>query len=450
VFVLPTQSLGETHGERVLFQDGKQGQGDFRSLGTVTEWRESVGRLCAGNSRPMLAIGLAFAAPLLHLINEEPGGVHVRGDSSCGKSTALWAAASVYGAPQGDHSFRKEWRATSNGLEALAVSRNDALLVLDEMGQVEGSEAGNIAYMLANGQPKARAGDWKKVPTWRLLFLSSGEISLADHMATAGKKIKAGQETRLADIQADAGAGLGVFDQLNGCANGEALSVAIREAANRYHGAVGLAFIEHATRERDNLPAKLRTVIEAFTKENVPSEASGQVRRVAKRFGLIAAALELAGEWGLTGWQPGLGTWAAQVCFADWLTQRGGAGNQEESAILKQVRAFFEIHGESRFSNWRELPTENGGTVQLDSPHPTINRVGFKRRNGEGFTYYVFPEAFKTEICAGLDANKAAQLLKEKGWIIPDKQGKTTQGGIRLPGISKQCRCYVFTLKMWE
>ncbi|WP_051331453.1 DUF927 domain-containing protein [Methylocaldum szegediense] len=452
VYVLPTQTLGERQGERVLYQNGASGPGDFRQRGSVAEWRESVAKLSAGNSRLMTAIGFAFAAPLLQFVpGEESGGAHFRGDSSCGKSTLLWAAASVYGQPSGDDSFRKEWRATGNGLEGLATSRNDSLLILDEMGQVDGREAGNIAYMLANGQPKLRMADntgLRKAPSWRLLFLSSGEISLADHMAAAGKTIKAGQENRLADIPAAPFTGFGVFDRLNGYPSGAELSVAIREAAAKYHGAVGIAFIERVAEIQETLPDRLKTAIARFVADVVPRGASGQVDRVAKRFGLVAAAIELAGEFGLTGWDPGEGTWAVKACFADWLHQRGGAGDHEVTAILSQVRAFFEANGESRFSDW-EAAERVANSVE-DERRVVANRVGFRRRSQtEGYTYYVLPEAFKREVCAGLNPDRAAQVLKEHGWLEPDKQGKSSQNQ-RLPGFGRQTRCYVFTPKMWE
>lgn len=450
VYVLPVQSIGENDGERVLFQNGAAKMGDFRQKGTVKEWRDTVAALCAFNSRPMLGIGFAFAAPLIELAGEESGGAHFRGDSSCGKSTLLHAAASVYGPPAGDHPFRKEWRATGNGLEALAASRNDSLLILDEMGQVDGKEAGVIAYMLANGQPKSRMMDntgLRKSSTWKLFFLSTGEISLADHMAAAGKKIKAGQEARLADIPADAGAGHGVFDQLNGHRDGAALSIAIREASARHYGAVGLAFIEEVAKRQDSLPAYLKVFADKFIGEVLPANASGQVHRVAKRFALVAAALELAGEWGLTGWQENMGTFAVKACFTDWLSHRGGVGDHEERAILSQVKAFFEAHSESRFSDWhhaeKEDTTENTGRA-------TANRVGFKRRSrGEGFVYYVLPEAFRNEICAGLDANKAAQLMANNGWIEVESGSGRPDKKTRLPGFGNATRCYVFTPEMW-
>jgi hypothetical protein len=49
---------------------------------------------------------------------------------------------------------------------------------------------------------------------WRLLFLSAGEESLATLIARTGRKANAGQEVRLADFDADAGAGLGAFETL--------------------------------------------------------------------------------------------------------------------------------------------------------------------------------------------------------------------------------------------
>jgi hypothetical protein len=39
---------------------------------------------------------------------------------------------------------------------------------------------------------------------WTLLIVSAGEITLADHVQTAGKRTKGGVEARLANIDSDA------------------------------------------------------------------------------------------------------------------------------------------------------------------------------------------------------------------------------------------------------
>lgn len=66
--------------------------------------------------------------------------------------------------------------------------------------------ASPVAYMLANGAGKVRSdknGCARKRLSWRLLFLSTGEISLAAHIEQSGKRARAGQEARILDIPAD-------------------------------------------------------------------------------------------------------------------------------------------------------------------------------------------------------------------------------------------------------
>ena len=98
----------------------------------------------------LFAVSLAFAAPLLAPLAVENGGFHIFGPSSCGKSTALRVAASVYGGPD----YITTWRATDNGLEGTAAAHNDTLLIMDEMGQVSPNIVGDVVYMLANGEGK--------------------------------------------------------------------------------------------------------------------------------------------------------------------------------------------------------------------------------------------------------------------------------------------------------
>ena len=182
----------------------------------MASWpRRSVAAPAAGNSRLVFALCCAFAGPLLRLAGMESGGIHLRGNSSQGKTTALKVAASVWGRP----SYMQRWRTTDNALEATAVQHCDGLLILDEFGQLDPRVAGECAYMLANDQEKGRAtrsGLTRKRRTWRLLFLSSGEVSLADHMAEAGKRTRAGMEVRMLDVPLDAGAGMGGIEALHG------------------------------------------------------------------------------------------------------------------------------------------------------------------------------------------------------------------------------------------
>src|SRR5262249_48564482 len=162
----------------------------------------------------------AFAAPLLTLLGLEGGGVHYRGPSSEGKTTAALMAASVWGEPERVES----WRATANGLEGVASGHNDNLLVLDELKQIDPHQAASVAYMLANGSGKRRGrphGGTRPRLTWKVLFLSTGEISLAQHVEAVGLRVHAGQEVRLIDLPADAGQGFGIFERFYGHTSGQ-------------------------------------------------------------------------------------------------------------------------------------------------------------------------------------------------------------------------------------
>ncbi|NBC49376.1 MAG: DUF927 domain-containing protein [Gammaproteobacteria bacterium] len=408
------------------------------------------GRLVAfvdpdGNPRQ---VWIAFAAPLLHLVGAESGGFHQRGAStdasSSGKTTIQRAAASICGPPD----YLQRWRATDNSLEALAELHNDAALLLDELKQIDPKAAGEVAYMLANGSGKARAnrnGDGRPVKRWRLLFLSSGEIGLADHMATANKRARAGQEVRMAEIPADAGAGFGCFEHLHDEPDGAAFALRLSDAAATYHGAPFAAYIEQLIEHRAELPRIIREDRDLFVSDALSGirEPSGQVRRVAARFGLVAVGGELATAGNLTGWPEGHAHEAALTCFQAWLDARGGAIPAEERELIAQVRHWFEQH--SNRLRWKNRA--------LDDHAPEVPRqAGFKDDPADaagGLLFYVYRETFRREVVEGHNPTDAARLLVRRGILEPDSEGKTTQK-IRLPGFSNPQRVYVFRSDLGE
>ncbi|RQV69420.1 DUF927 domain-containing protein [Burkholderia cenocepacia] len=433
-FVFPDQTIGAAS-ERVIFQ-AESIMRTYSQSGTLDDWKAGVARFCVGNSRLLLSVSAAFASMMLEYSGQESGGLNIVGESSSGKTTALRAACSVFGGKE----YMQRWRATANGLEGLASLHNDTLLVLDELAQVDAREAGEIAYMLANGSGKARAGRTgtaRARQTWKLLFLSAGEIGLSQHLQSVGKKTKAGQEVRLVEIPADAGAGFGLFEHLHGVAGGAELSTVINEAAVNHYGTAAVAFLEALCRDRDEIGIWLKEEIRRFVDGNLPSDSSGQAHRVCQRFALIGLAGEYATAAGITGWNEGDALGAAADCFAVWLDGRGGAGNQEKDSILSHVKAFFEAHEESRFSDLNDI-----------SDRPTINRAGFRRVTESGTEYFVLPEIFKREICSGFEPKAAARALVDAGWIRPAPDGKF-QRSERLPGKGT-IRVYVFTPALWE
>ncbi len=310
---------------------------------------------------------------------------------------------------------------------------NDLLLPLDEMGEINPKDAGEVAYMLGNGVGKARAdktGGARDKAKFRCLFLSTGEISLAQHMLEDGKKAKAGQETRIADIPADLGP-FGVFESLHEFSDGATFANAIMEASRECHGSAGHIYIGRLSDDFEFVRNAVDATIDVFVDEHVPKGSSGQVKRVGRRFGLVAAGGELATSFGITGWKRCTASEAVAKCFGDWLEHRGNDQDLEEKKILSQVQLFFEMHGESRFSPWN---------AEFDGK--TYNRAGFKKNEGNKTEYFVLEEVFKNEISQGYDWRQAAKILVKKGYIKASSDGKSTRSE-NLPGLGK-VRCYRF------
>ncbi|MFZ4964796.1 DUF927 domain-containing protein [Pseudomonas sp. Mn2068] len=444
-FLLPDRQIGQ-HSEHLHFYDAGAQLPPINEEGTLEQWQSQIGRLCIGNHRLAFVVSTAFAGPLLSLLGHESGGFHFYGDSSGGKTTHLQVAASVYGGPR----LVRSWRSTDNALESIAAAHSDGLLILDEIGMCDPRIIGETVYMLGNGTGKARANDRgqasRSVQEWRLLFLSTGEKTLAQHMAEANKELKAGMEVRMLAVPANASKGLGMFDTLCGFEDAAALSDALKLRVSKFYGAPLIAFLEAlcSPGKLGGLVSILRGTVEQFITQNLPASASGQAQRAALRFALVGAAGELATGLGVTGWPDGVALTAARVCLHAWLAERGGAGNMEGEAIMARLRQVIERFGESRFTRWESI------AAKIDEHGPrTIDRLGFRKTMEHGMgdtmhttiTYYVLPEAWRSEVFRGMNITAVNRELIERGVLQSGKDGKASCT-VRLPGMGMQ-RCYV-------
>jgi uncharacterized protein (DUF927 family) len=444
-FLLPERQIG-SHDEHLHFYEAGAQLPPISESGTLEQWQEQIGALCIGNHRLAFVVSVAFAGPLLNMLGHESGGFHLYGDSSGGKTTHLQVAASIYGGPR----VVRSWRSTDNALESIAAAHSDGLLVLDEIGMCDPRIIGETVYMLGNGTGKARANDrgqaGRQVQEWRLLFLSTGEKTLAQHMAEANKELKAGMEVRMLAVPADASKGLGMFDVLSGFDDAAALSDALKARVAKYYGTPLTAFLAALCEpgKMHGWSTILRRTLEGFVAKALPASASGQAHRAAARFGLAAAAGELATALGITGWPDGTATTAARVCLSAWLNERGGAGNLEGDAILARLRQIIERFGESRFTRWETA------AAKIDEHGPrTIDRLGFRKTLEHGMgdtmhtthTYYVLPEAWRSEIFRGMNINAVNKELLHRGVLEPGSDGKASSL-VRLPGLGPQ-RCYI-------
>jgi len=448
VFLLPDITYGEA-GEAVVLQGAHREPSLFGVAGALAEWRDGIGLWCGSNSRLIFAASCGFAGPLLSLLNQSGAGFNFRGKSKIGKSTLLRVAASVCGgtARDGAGGYMRNWHASISGIEAVAANSNDCLLVLDELGQLDPKEAGEMAYLLANGAGKIRAHrsmTAQPVARWQLLFLSSGEAGIEERIAEGGKRMKAGQEGRLIDIPADAGAGLGVFEELHGADGFNDFAGRLWTATTRLHGTPLRALVAklvHDMRDGsapylDRLRERCNSIL-ADLLATSPA-AGGQVRSIAARFAMVGLAGELATEGVITPWNPGEAVAAARTCLQAYLAERGTLGAREDAQAATQLRAFLSRHGEARLVPWSDSqaiahgvsPGEPAPDMPPDPMMPaerfrTQQRAGWrrwvKRKDGTmAWRFYLTSEGM-AEAMAGLAPREATKTLAELGLIIPHK-----------------------------
>jgi putative DNA primase/helicase len=411
------------------------------TCGTLADWQDQVARYAVKNYRIGLFLAAAFTGPLLEITAEPSGGLHLHGGSQSGKTTALRVAGSVWGQAT-TKGVIKTWRATANGLEGVAAKATDGLLLLDEIGQANADEVGDIIYQLGNDAGKARAardGSARASMTWRLSYLSTGEKTVATKMGERGNTVHAGQDVRLVNIPSDAGAGMGVYHDLHGFADGAALSTHLCRATEiTAYGTAARAFLDRLAQDRatdpDGLVALIAKRRQAFLDKVLPAGADGQVISVARRFSLIAAAGELATTYGVLNWPENEAFNAAGMGFKAWLTARGGTGAAEDRQAILTVRRFLEQHEESRFRLLLPNTDRQTSEDEIRGGREIVNRVGFRREVPGGWEFLIFPESWKEDVCKGLDPARAAAALHQAGFL--DKgDGKNWAKKQRVPGV---------------
>lgn len=409
-YALPDCVIGP-QSARVTFQSEAKGVDEYTQRGTLEGWQQSVAAAAVGNPMLMLSLCTAFAGPVLALVGAESGGLHLIGDSSTGKTTALQAAASVWG---GD-GFRRSWRTTANGLEGAAALFNDSLLALDEISECDPRDVGEVVYMLGNGRGKQRAsrlGVARAVHRWRSSILSTGERSIATSMLDAGQRVKAGQAVRLLDIPVQRR--FGAWDTLQQHGSGPAFSDALKRAAMLQYGTAGRAFLEKLTRDSAVHTDQLESIKNQLMQDAAGGD--GQPARAASRLAVLALAGELATRYGITHWPEGAATVAAIEGFKAWKAARGEvSGNAEQEQIIQAVLAFIERHGDSRFSDALGSYDERGQAMVRD-------RAGWWQSTADGMSYLFTTDGLR-EALKGFDFARALESLRSAQLLVAPATG---------------------------
>ncbi|MBI6549944.1 DUF927 domain-containing protein [Xenorhabdus lircayensis] len=432
LFVLPESTIGSST-SKVMYQLSgrkKSESSQLAQLGTLEDWQKHISAKCAGNTRLVFSLCVAFAAPLLNILGVDGGVFSLKGASTKGKSTAQHVAASVWGSGATTGGYSHSCNTTLVGIEVLATAHNDLPLILDELKSVNPKLVGQVAYMLALGQGKARGTkDVTLCETlqWRTLVLASSEDPFENYLKASGESVAAGQQARFVDIPAIVSDENGVFDSLHGVRTAKEFADSLNTLTTKYYGCAGIAWLEKLTASsRSELVDRLRELITQFKAKFRPEEAESQLDRVLERFALCAAAGELATEWGITGWGTEESLCCVGECFNAYVNERGTTGDLEAVNGKEKLCSYLSTYGESRFRS----SSNSGGNMPIFDGYITsltgesIDLADFSNEAIQednrplSSVYWVTPEALKERALEGCNFDITIADLHKKGVLV--------------------------------
>jgi putative DNA primase/helicase len=149
-----------------------------------------------------------------------------------------------------------------------------------------------------------------------------------------------------------------------------------------------------------------------------------------------AAAGELAGEWGITGWKTREASAAVGRCFKYWLEARGTVGSFDEKQALDHFRDYMLKFGPSQLQRH-----QNGAAINPDD-RPLNKRIGFVNEPlFDAAKEYQFLEAIPPDVCGPFSEGTIIRALDNANALL--KEGQRLKVKRKLPGFNAKVRCYV-------
>ena len=193
-----------------------------------------------------------FGTILMPLTGLYSLGIHLFGDTGGGKTTAMYTGTSIFGDPFKLTGTKAD---TPNSRMNVAEVMHNMLLNTDEMTNILGRHASDYAYQLSEGKQKNRmagGGNYERVrgKPWRLIAVSSGNVSMYAQMAMAKGNTKAEMQ-RLLELRVDE-MNLVEVDLLTGAK----LFADIQDNYGHY----GVEFVQYVIQNKDTIRADYESI----------------------------------------------------------------------------------------------------------------------------------------------------------------------------------------------
>ena len=195
-FIFPDRIIGDTSGEAILYVDGTIDRTAFNKAGTLEGWVDAVRELSDFPDAVVarFLIYAAFAGLVLEPLGRRPFIIHLHGDTSTSKTTALRLVASIFGQPVEGKGMIK-WHNTPTFVARYMEKLKNVPLVIDESSAETRNIFSEMIYMMEGGTSKGKAikGDpfgIAPIRTFRCAVFSSGEPPVLKEEFLSGAQIR--------------------------------------------------------------------------------------------------------------------------------------------------------------------------------------------------------------------------------------------------------------------
>nr|WP_243187032.1 DUF927 domain-containing protein [Clostridium muellerianum] len=162
------------------------GRLNIKPKGSSKAWLNMINKEVVGRPSLELALAIGFSAPIVGFIANELGIesplIHLYGDSSKGKTTALMLAVSAFGSPSiNETGLITTWNTTTNAMHGSLGGNTGIPVVFDESSMSGKNDFTNVIYSLTAGLDKERMdkeGNIRSRKSWNTTIGSTGEHSI--------------------------------------------------------------------------------------------------------------------------------------------------------------------------------------------------------------------------------------------------------------------------------
>lgn len=428
-FVLPDQVISANNKTvETWFDDASADYLTWaRQGGTLKEW-QTLAALADGNTRLVLAMGLAFVGPLRLIAPIESIAVQLTGCGGTAKTTVGACASSVWGQrlsggkphPLG---AGDAWNNTLNNLERVLATRSHTSLFLNEGHHVKPNDLVAAIFLISEGQGKGRYTEVRRWQWFVPLFSTSNE-SVAETLKKAGEPLDRAAFDRLIDVPLPQGE-FGVFENLHGSATVGDFSRRLKAIYDANYGVVGRRYILRILQELAWDKAGLANWLDARRSYFIRvarkrSSRESRHERVIGHFATIYAALRLASRFNFFRLPTGSAQHALLACLGDHLRVTDGV---EARIVTKSPAAQLRAYVRKKRATFVELDGE-----PLPKGHDPASCPGYVYR-AAGRTWFGFPSSLIEHIVG--DAAALKTLRRELDTLGVIKKAGGGKGGAR-------------------